>query len=61
MSLIEALRATFDTVPFDCADYPEQPGNVRCCGALVKMRNGRIECHKCGKAIVKVDGEWQRA
>lgn len=34
---------------FDNPDYPEQPGTVRCCGALlVVQRNGILCCDVCG-------------
>jgi hypothetical protein len=53
MTFAETLQQTFDSVAFDHPDYPEQPGSVRCCGALVLMRNGVIVCPRCGKNVAK--------
>lgn len=60
MTLADALTV-FDEVRLH-PDYPDQPGEARCCGLPVVMnsQNGveRIFCLKCNRGIRKLKIRW---
>ena len=42
-------------------DYPDQVGEIWCCGQHVVMRNSKIVCDACGTVVEQVGGEWRVA
>ena len=53
------ILQVFDSVAFDCPDYPDQPGMVKCCGLPVVMRGGNVVlCLTCHRTISEVNGRW---
>jgi hypothetical protein len=40
-------------------DYPEQVGEIWCCGQHVVKRGGKIICDVCGTVVEQEAGEWK--
>jgi hypothetical protein len=39
-------------------DYPDQVGEIWCCGRHVVMRDARIVCVVCDTVVEQVNDEW---
>ena len=42
-------------------DYPDQVGEIWCCGRHAVMRDSRILCERCATEVEKEGGEWRVA
>jgi hypothetical protein len=40
-------------------DYPDQVGEIWCCGQHAVMRNSKIYCDQCGTVVELEGGEWK--
>lgn len=59
MTFREAAIVAFDVVEPGTQEYPDQLGNIKCCGASVVMVDQVVvECRVCGMWVERLNGEW---
>ena len=55
---LHAAALVFDTWKLH-PEYPDQVGEIRCCGQTVIQRAGRIACDRCQTAIEQDGAGWR--